>query len=102
MTAGILERCIADGCQRAAEKDRKYCHGHRKREKYGRPLDVPLREWGADPAEYLATKALELAEAKDADENAYRLALKRLKHAAVQFVRKATRPKVPKRTKTPA
>lgn len=96
----MTDPCIADGCTKSSEKGRKYCHGHRKREKDRRPMDAPLREWGTDPGEYLAMKALELARAKDDDERSFRLALKALKHAAVQYVQKATRPKVPKTPKT--
>lgn len=88
------ERCIADGCPKAAERGRKFCSGHRKREKQHKTVDTPLREWGTDPGEYLRTKALELAEAAD-DARAYRLAWQRLHFAAVAYVRRSYRQKVP-------
>lgn len=93
-----MDSCIADGCRKPAEKDRKYCHGHRKREKESRPIDAPLRDWGSNPDQYLAAKAVEYATAKDGDEASYKLAFKRLKYAAREYVRKATRQKVPKAT----
>lgn len=97
-----MDHCIADGCDRPAEKDRKYCHGHRKREKKHTPVDTPLRQWGATPDKYLEAKALELADAKDGDERAYALARKRLKYAATEYAKKSARQKVPNTTKTPS
>jgi hypothetical protein len=90
------EPCIAVGCDNAAEPGRKLCHGHRKREKQHKPVDAPLRPWGADPYEHLESKAIALADAKDADERAYKLAQKRLKYAATKYANRARRPKVPK------
>lgn len=95
------ERCIADECRKTAEPGRKYCHGHRKREKRRQTLDTPLREWGLEPDKYLAAKADAYADADPSDESSYRRAFKNLKRAAVWYAKKATRPKVPKPTKTP-
>lgn len=92
-----MDPCIADGCRKPAEKDRKYCHGHRKREKQGRPIDTPLREHGTDPGSYLAAKAIGYADAKD--DNRAKLALKLLKYAAKQYAAKCQ--KVPKSQQTP-
>ncbi len=86
------EPCIADGCRKRSEKGRKYCHGHRKREKQHRPL-TPLREYGLAPNKYVEAKALGLANAKD-DERAYELARKRFWSAVFAYIRK--RQKVPK------
>ena len=95
------ERCIADGCNKPSEKDRKYCHGHRKREKQRKSIeDTPLRAWGTPADKHLDLKALEYANAKDDGEEAFRLAWKRLKCAAMAYARKAMRQKVPNPTKT--
>lgn len=96
-----MDCCIADECRKPAEKGRKYCHGHRAREKGHKPIDGELRGWRTDPDKYLELKAIELANAKDMDPQAYRLAKKRLKYAAMEYAKKAARPKVPKPTKTP-
>ena len=93
------ERCIADGCRRAAEKGRKHCHGHRKREKMGQPMG-DLREYGADPDAYLEQKALEYAGAKDMDEAQFRRARRYLRRAAMWYAKAVLglprrRPKVP-------
>lgn len=93
-----MDSCIADGCRKPAEKDRDYCHGHRKREKKGKPIDAPLREYGTDPGHYLAAKALEYAKARDDDEAAYKRALKLLKFAARRYVARCQ--KVPKTPNT--
>lgn len=86
------ERCIADGCRKPAEPNRKYCSGHRKREKQQKPIEAtPLRGWGANPGAYLEAKALEYAEAEGERETG--LARKRLRYAAVRY---AQRQKVPK------
>lgn len=93
----IEEPCIADGCRKAAERGRKYCHGHRKREKQRRAIDTPLREWGAAPDDYLERKALEFANAKEdtsGNDRALRLARKLLRYAAKAYARK--RQKVPR------
>lgn len=94
-----MDCCIADGCRKYAEKDRKYCHGHRKREKQKRPIDTPLREWGMDADDYLDSKAIELGAAKDDSDRAFKLAQKRLRYAAVRYVKKLlARQKVPRPT----
>jgi hypothetical protein len=93
-----MERCIADCCERPAESGRKYCHGHRKREKQHKPIDSPLRPWGSQPDDYLQLKALEFARASDEGDRAFRLAWKLLKHAAMSYARR--RQKVPTRPKT--
>lgn len=90
-----MDRCIADDCPKEAEPGHKLCHGHRKRERKHKPIDTPLRVWGTDPGEYLRLKALELADAAD-DARAYGLAWKRLQFAAVAYVRKSCRQKVPR------
>ncbi len=95
----MADSCIADGCRKPSEKDRKYCHGHRKREKQRKPLDE-LREYGTDPGDYLAAKALQYADAngRDSDEAAYRRAFRLLKFAAKQYAAKCQ--KVPKTPNT--
>jgi hypothetical protein len=98
------ERCIADDCDKPAEgPTRKYCRGHRARAQQQRPL-TRLREYGTDPAIYLKAKALEYADASDAaedNERAFALAWKRLMYAAVAYVRRKQRQKVPRKHKTP-
>lgn len=91
------ERCIADGCGKKCEPGRKYCPGHRKRERQGKAIESgPLREYGQAPDAYLKAKAEEWANAKDNDEAESARAWKRLRYAAVAFVKKTTRQKVPK------
>jgi hypothetical protein len=95
------DRCIADRCDKWAQPERKYCRGHRRREELRKSLEEPLRDWGTDPDAYLEQKAIELGLAKDDSERAYQLARKRLKFAAREYVRKTSRQKVAKTTKTP-
>jgi hypothetical protein len=90
----LREDCIADGCTRAAEKDRKYCHGHRKQEKLRKPISK-LRDYGQPAAAYLKAKAEEWADARDDDERAAKLAWKRLSFAATRYAK--ARQKVPRR-----
>jgi hypothetical protein len=86
------EPCISDGCHKPAEKNRKYCPGHRKRAKQHKSVDTPLREWGTDPRLYVEAKAAEMCNAAD-DDRAHKLARKRFWWAIERLFRK--RQKVP-------
>jgi hypothetical protein len=97
------EPCIADGCEKQSQMGRKYCRGHRERDQLHKPVDGALRDWGAAPEAYLEAKAINLAEAKDTDDKAYRLALRYLRRAALKYARAvlANRPKVATTPQTP-
>lgn len=80
----MVEPCIVDGCDRSAEDGRKFCRGHRERATEKRNVFEVLRAWGRSPEQVLLDAALRVADAKDENDAAYRVAVKLLKRAAAK------------------
>jgi hypothetical protein len=82
-----MDACIVDGCDRRAERGRKYCRGHRERATEGRYVYEPLRRWGRTPEEALLDAAHRASEASTeaVSDESFRLAVKLLRRAAARY-----------------
>jgi hypothetical protein len=75
-----------DVCGRYAQSGQRFCTRCAKRLQRGLRIDDPVRERGLTAMQHLLDAALSYADSDSESEENYRLAVQRLKRAAIKFV----------------